>query len=152
VAPFLINIVHSITAVRGTHLDLSCTQPTPLPDCTEAPLPNCTVVAFLPFKYYALKNEQCAGRICDCIALNSAPLPVCTEALIPNCTGACHPNEDPSRNIWRRGATEEPLPDCTGAATLKKAPKTTIRKPVLFNNLGPVCLVTTDRFIKTRLI
>ena len=35
-------------AVRGTHLRLSYTQPTPLSVCTEATLPNCTVVACLP--------------------------------------------------------------------------------------------------------
>ena len=40
----------------GTHLGLSCTQPTPPPVCTEAMPPN------LSFLVISLKNEQCAGR------------------------------------------------------------------------------------------
>jgi len=56
--------------------------------------------------------------------------------------GGCHPDEFPSRNIWRLGGDSGTSTRLYGAATLTMAPEATCRKPILFNNVGPGCLVT----------
>ena len=118
-------------AVRGTHLGLPCTQPTPLPVCTEATIPNCTG----PHTYNLLFLILCAqeravrGTHLGLSCTQPTPLPVCTEAMLPNCTGNCHPDEEPCRNIWRRGdgGTSTRLDGAhyqtVGDSTLKKAAK-----------------------------
>jgi len=107
-------------AVRGTHLGPSCTRPDHIPIRTEATLPNCTVVAFL---FNIMRSRTSSARDgFRSLFTQPDPIPVRTEATLPNCKGACHPDDEPSRNIWRSGGDGETSTTLYGACQPEAGP------------------------------
>ena len=122
-------------AVRVTHLGLSCTQPAPVPVCTETTLPNCRVTLFL-FNIFHSRASS-ARYPFRSLYTHPTPLPVCMAVTLPDCTAGYHPDDEPCRNIWRRGRRKNlnqtgrgTLPNCRGCNPEYGSKKTSIR-PIL---------------------